>query len=571
MAKWYCLASPHADGIMPSVRAFNDAEGSGMKITTTEQMREIERAADAQGLTYATMMENAGRAVAREMQGRLATEGQKVLILVGPGNNGGDGLVAARHLYDGGARVSLYLWKGKRGDDENFRQAQERAIPCVAADDDSQLEELRRMLSSAGVVVDALLGTGASRPIEGTLKEVLDALRDVRSRPDHLRPSLVAVDVPTGVDCDSGAVDPATVAADLTVTLALPKRGFYAFPASDYLGELVVSDIGIPDALTSGLGLELAEPCWMRDILPRRPRQAHKGTFGKALILSGSPNYTGAAYLASAAATRVGTGLVTLCLAESLHPILASKLTEVTFLLLPHDLGVLVPQAAKLVEDRLSDYDALLVGPGLGTEETTVEFVHRLLGTQTPDTRRHIGFVTSEDERTAETKETGSFPPVVIDADGLNALAGLAHWWKSLPPQSVLTPHPGEMSRLLDCSVEDIEADRLATAQKAAGDWQQVVVLKGAHSVIAAPDERVAISPFANPGLATAGTGDVLAGSIVGFLAQGLAPYEAAVAGVYVHGAAGDLATASLGNAGTVAGDLLPLLPRVLEELRTGR
>jgi NAD(P)H-hydrate repair Nnr-like enzyme with NAD(P)H-hydrate dehydratase domain len=253
-----------------------------------------------------------------------------------------------------------------------------------------------------------------------------------------------------------------------------------------------------------------------------------------------------------------------------LHPILASKLTEVTFVLLPHDLGILVPQAARLVEKRLPDYDALLVGPGLGTEDPTVEFVHRLLRTQTPDTRRHIGFVRSEDERGSEAEEAASFPPVVIDADGLNALAGLPRWWESLPAQSVLTPHPGEMSRLLGCSVADVEADRLATAQMAARDWQQVVVLKGAHSVIAAPDERVAISPFANPGLATAGTGDVLAGSIVGFLAQGLAPYEAAVAGVYLHGAAGDLATAALGNAGTVAGDLLPLLPRVLKELCTG-
>jgi hydroxyethylthiazole kinase-like uncharacterized protein yjeF len=570
MVKWYCLASPQADGIMASVPTLSAAEGPAMKIATTEQMREIEQAADAQSLTYATMMENAGRAVAQEIQDRWAAEGRKVLVLVGPGNNGGDGLVAARYLHDGGAEVRLYLWKGRRRDDENFRQTQERAIPCVSAEDDRQLQELRGMLSSVDVVVDALLGTGVSRPIEGTLKEMLDALRDIRSQPAHVRPSVVAIDVPSGVDCDSGAVDLATVAADLTVTLALPKRGFYTFPAADYLGELVISDIGIPEALTSGLTLELAEPRLIRTIVPQRPRDAHKGTFGKALVVAGSPHYTGAAYLASAAATRVGAGLVTLCLAESLHPILASKLTEVTFVLLPHDLGVLVPQAARLVEDRLADYDALLVGPGLGTEDPTVEFVHRLLGTQTPDTRRHIGFVKSEDERSGETEETRPFPPVVIDADGLNALAGLPGWWKSLPAQCVLTPHPGEMSRLLDCSILDVEPDRVATAQQAARDWQQVVVLKGAHSIIAAPDERVAISPFANPGLATAGTGDVLAGSIVGFLAQGLAPYEAAIAGVYVHGAAGDLATATLGDAGTVASDLLPLLPRVLKELRTG-
>lgn len=555
---------------MASVLSPRDGEGLGMKITTTEQMREIEQAADAQGLTYAAMMENAGRAIAEEIRDRLTIQGMKMLVLTGPGNNGGDGLVAARHLHDWGAEARLYLWKRKLKGDQNFQLTQERDIPYTDAEEDAGLERLEDLLSSTDVVLDALLGTGASRPIGGLLEDILGKLRAARHRQRGASPFVVAVDVPTGVDCDSGAVDPTTVVADLTVTLALPKKGFYVFPASDYLGELVVRDIGVPEALTTELELQLVEPHWVRSMLPERPRHSHKGTFGKALIVAGSPNYTGAAHLASAAATRVGAGLVTLCLAESLHPILASKLTEVTFLLLPHDLGALVPQAASLVEERLPDYGALLVGPGLGTEDSTAEFVYRLLGTPTRSGRWHIGFVSSGDERGGEVEEGPSLPPLVVDADGLNALAGVPQWWESLPAQSVVTPHPGEMSRLLDRSVEDVEADRLATAQAAARDWHQVVVLKGAHSVIAAPDGRTAISPFANPSLATAGTGDVLAGSIVGFLAQGLEPYEAAVAGVYVHGAAGDLATAALGSAGTVASDLLPLLPRVLKDLHTG-
>jgi hydroxyethylthiazole kinase-like uncharacterized protein yjeF len=555
---------------MATVLLPHDGERPGMKITTTEQMREIEKAADAQGLTYDTMMENAGRAIAEEVRECLDLQGMKILILTGPGNNGGDGLVAARFLHDWGAEVRLYLWKRKLKGDHNFQLTQEREIPYTDAEEDAGLERLEDLLSSTDVVLDALLGTGASRPIGGLLEDILGKLRAVSHGQPGARPLVVAVDVPTGVDCDSGAVDPATVAADLTVTLALPKIGFYTFPASDYLGELVVRDIGIPEALTTELELQSVEPHWMRSILPERPRHAHKGTFGKALIVAGSPNYTGAAYLAAAAATRVGAGLVTLCLAERLHPILASKLTEVTFLLLPHDLGALVPQAASLVEKRLPDYSALLVGPGLGAEDSTAEFVYRLLRTRTPSGRRHIGFVSSGDEEDSETEEGPSLPPLVVDADGLNALARLPQWWESLPAQGVVTPHPGEMSRLLDCPVEDVEADRLATAQAAARDWHHVVVLKGAHSVIAAPDGRTAISPFANPGLATAGTGDVLAGSIVGFLAQGLEPYEAAVAGVYVHGAAGELATATLGSAGTVASDLLPLLPRVLYDLHTG-
>jgi hydroxyethylthiazole kinase-like uncharacterized protein yjeF len=539
-----------------------------MKITTTHQMREIEKEADSQGLTYAIMMENAGKAVAQEIRTRFGARDKSVLVLVGPGNNGGDGLVAARHLHDEGAKVRLYLWKRKLRGDDNFRLTQEREIPYLRADDDEDLQQLKSLLAETDIAVDALLGTGATRPIRGVLGDILDMLKQKRSELRGTAPQVVAVDVPSGLDCDSGEVDAATVPADLTVTLALPKRGFYSFPGSDYLGELVVSDIGIPPSLIAHLPLQLLNPELVKDMLPHRPRGAHKGTFGKALIAAGSSNYTGAAYLASAAATRVGTGLVTLCLAQSLHAILASKLTEVTFLLLPHDLGALVPQATKLLQERLPEYDALLVGPGLGLEDSTIEFVHRLLATKPGASERKLGFVPVSREERKEAEEKG-LPPLVIDADGLNALARAPRWWESLAAQAVVTPHPGEMSRLLDCSLEEVESDRVATAQNAAQEWKQVVVLKGPHTVIAAPDDRLAISPFANPGLASAGTGDVLAGSIVGFLAQGLAPYEAAVAGVYVHGAAGEMATTAMGNAGTVAGDLLPLLPQVLKRLRT--
>jgi NAD(P)H-hydrate epimerase len=541
-------------------------EGLVMKIATTEQMREIEKAAGAQGLTYAEMMEHAGQAVAEKIQTRLSVEGRTLLVLVGPGNNGGDGLVAARFLHDAGAQVQLYLWKREVKGDDNFRLTQERNIPYWNSAADRGLRRLKDLLSGADILLDALLGTGVTRPISGALKDILRTVKDARE--SGAIPLLVAVDVPTGLDCDSGAVDPATVAVDLTVTLALPKRGFYGFPAADSLGDLVISDIGIPPALTSHLSLELVDAGLARELLPERPRNAHKGTFGKALVVAGSPNYTGAAYLASAAATRVGTGLVTLCLAQSLHPVLASKLTEVTFLLLPHDLGALVPQATRLITERSPECDALLVGPGLGTEDSTARFVHQLLAMQQEVRREQLGFVHAKEDKATEEEGPTVLPPLVIDADGLNALARVGPWWEALPVQAVLTPHPGEMSRLMDCSLEEVERDRLGSAVRAAEQWKQVVVLKGAYSVIAAPDGRAAISPFANPGLATAGTGDVLAGSIVGFLAQGLSLYEAAVLGVYCHGAAGEMATETLGNAGVVASDLLPLLPLALKELR---
>jgi hydroxyethylthiazole kinase-like uncharacterized protein yjeF len=540
-----------------------------MKITTTEQMREIEEAADSQGLTYATMMENAGRSVAEEIQDRFGAAGKSVLVLVGPGNNGGDGLVAARYLHQDGAQLQLYLWKRKLEDDENFRLTQESDIPYTMADRDTKLRTLIQQLSEADIVVDALLGTGVSLPLRGQLKDILKHVEEARRSAQP--PGLVAVDVPTGVDCDTGAVDAASVVCDLTVTLALPKRGFYLFPAADYLGELVVRDIGIPTSLTSQLTLELADADLVKSLLPTRPRSAHKGTFGKALVVAGSPNYTGAAYLASSAATRVGAGLVTLCVAESLQPILASKLTEVTFLLLPHDLGALVPDGIKLIEERLPDYNALLVGPGLGLEDSTQEFVRELLGIQAGRQRRPVGFIGAREG--SEDQEAGSRPGlrVVIDADGLNTLARLPNWWESFDGQAILTPHPGEMARLLHCSVEEVEADRVATARKAAEKWQQIVILKGAFSVVAAPDGRAVISPWATPALATAGTGDVLAGSLVGLLAQGSSLFEAAVAGVYLHGAAGVMAAAHFGEAGTVASDLLSRLPQVMKELRARR
>jgi hydroxyethylthiazole kinase-like uncharacterized protein yjeF len=576
-----------------------------MKVVTTEEMRRIERETDAAGVSYATMMENAGRAVAEacppfippkvEGERGRATD-KRILVLVGPGNNGGDGLVAGRYLHDAGAYVTFYVWKRRVEDDENFRLASERDIPAFWAEEDDGFATLRQLLGESDLIIDALLGTGVDRPIGGSLKEVLTVVGEVQEARDKRQearergalfspssppfaappslPVLVAVDVPTGLDCDTGAIDPAAVPADLTVTFGFPKRGQFLFPGADYVGQLIVADIEIPPHLADDVRVELATPEMVRDLLPPRPLGAHKGTFGKALVVAGSVNYTGAAYLASAAATRVGTGLVTLALAESIHPILASKLSEVTFLLLPQDMGVLIPDAIKVLAERIRDYDALLLGPGLGRDKKTIQFVQQLLSVE-PGKRGRIGFLASKEA--AEGKL--SPPPLVVDADGLNALADTPNWWEylkgptlsSVEGPNILTPHPGEMSRLTGLTIREIETDRLGVAQQMAEKWRQVVILKGAYTVIANPEGRVAINPFANPGLATAGSGDVLAGAIVGFLAQGLAPFDAALAGAYVHGLAGELVRKELGGAGMVAGDLLPMLPKVIRLLSSGR
>jgi hydroxyethylthiazole kinase-like uncharacterized protein yjeF len=553
-----------------------------MKVVTTDEMRRIEKAADAGGLSFATMMENAGRAVAEACQRdrRMGPEDRRILVLVGPGNNGGDGLVAARHLHDAGAQVKLYIGQRRLEDDDHYALTQERGMATTRAEDDPNLESLRKLLREADVIIDALLGTGVSRPIEGPLKDVLDtAKEEVKNRRREKGkeplvspsspsspalpspPLIVAVDVPSGLNCDDGTVDPTTVPADLTVTFGFPKVGQFLFPGAEYLGELLVADIDIPPSLADDVSLELATPQMVSELLPKRPLGAHKGTFGKALVVAGSVNYTGAAYLASAAATRVGTGLVTLALAENLHYILASKLSEVTFLLLPHDMGAIVPEATKILSERVFDYNALLLGPGLGRDEKTIEFVQRLLTREWHSKRPRVGFlVTGEEE--GEGKKT--LPLSVIDADGLNALADRPNWWKYLGGPNVLTPHPGEMARLVGCGVDEVEADRIGAAREMAERWKQVVTLKGAHTVVAAPDRQTVLIPFANPGLATAGSGDVLAGAIVGFLAQGLSPFAAAVAGAYIHGLASHLVREVTGDAGMVAGDLLPMLPQAI-------
>jgi len=538
-----------------------------MKLVTAAEMGRIEKQADASGLTYAQMMENAGRAVAEALAERLPIAERRVVVLVGPGNNGGDGLVAARHLHDMGAEVMIYIWKRDTTDDPNFAAVEKRNLPVVYTDEDPGFERLRQWTTEADVIIDACLGTGLTRPLRGTLAEMLSTVAAVIDERDEA-PYVVAVDIPTGVNSDTGAADPATLAADLTVTFGLPKRGQLLFPGAELVGELVVDDIAIPPELADDIQVEVLTEDEVAALLPERPADAHKGTFGSALVVAGSVNYTGAAYLAAAAATRVGTGLVTAAVPGPLHPIIASLLPEATYLVLPHDMGVIEADAVEVLHENLERYDALLVGPGLTQEESAAEFIAEFLLTGEQITLRHrpIGFVPVG--HTPSEKGTPSLPPTVIDADALNHLAKIDQWWKALrPEQAVLTPHPGEMARLLRSSVQKVQADRIGTAQAAAQEWGQVVVLKGAHTIIAAPDGRVAVNPFATSALATAGTGDVLAGAIVGLLAQGLTPFDAAVVGCYLHGLAGEIAAADIGETGVVAGDLLFTLPLAIAEV----
>lgn len=556
-----------------------------MHVVTVEQMRSAERSADASGLSYEAMMENAGRSAARWLESR-GIAGQRVLVLAGPGNNGGDGLVAARYLHQMGAKVSAYAVQRNVSADENWSRAEKAGVPVLRFEQDSRQKRLRYLVADADWVVDALLGTGVSRPVAGELLRTLTVLREGVERrrrhaqaavpwvetahispPQSASPQILAVDVPSGLNGNTGAIDPAAVPADVTITFACPKVGLFQFPGAAYVGKLVVADIGLPPAASPDTLLEMTTARQVADLLPARPINGNKGTFGKTLVIAGSANYTGAPVLAAGGAMRSGAGLVTLAVAEMLHPILASRLVEATFLLLPHELGVLVPDALRVLDNRLGEYDSLLVGPGLGTDPKTVAFVLRLLSTSSVSAKGRLGFV---DTTTDLSSRQAALPPLVVDADGLNALSSLDDWPKQIHRPAIVTPHPGEIARLLKTSVDQVEADRIGVAQRAAREWNVVVVLKGAFTLIAEPEGKVHVNPFATAALATAGTGDVLAGMIAGLLAQGLSPTDAAVAGTYLHGAAGQMLAEEIGPSGSIAGDLLPRLPLLMRQLGQG-
>lgn len=564
-----------------------------VKVVTVEQMRAIEQATDAAGVSYDQMMQHAGRAVAAVIKMLLGDDsaGKRVAVLVGPGNNGGDGLVAARILREETqAEVGCYLLKARDADDRVFADARDAGVFIAVAADDQRWRVLKNLVGAADIVVDALLGTGARLPVTGDLQKLLKYAASAMERPAYgpddpegwvvwpaapvkapaLRPVVVAVDCPSGLDCDTGALDLSAIPADYTVTFAAAKYGQLAFPGAAAVGELIVADIGTPPDLAelNAIRVDLATGRGVGGLLPARPRDGHKGTFGRVVMLAGSVNYTGAAALAGEAAYRVGAGLVTMAVARAIYPALSSRLREATWLLLPHDMGVLNADALPVFREEVGEFDALLVGPGLGREEPTAEFIRGLFEGAQQAKKGAIGFAApARPESFEASNRPDVHGPLVIDADGLNLLAEMAEWWKRLPPGAILTPHPGEMARLCGLDRDEIQADRIGVASQKAAEWGCVVVLKGAFTVVAAPDGRVVVIPFATDALATAGTGDVLAGCIAGLLAQHLEPFDAAVAGAYLHGLAARIAAEETCARSVIAGDLLDTLPVALDQI----
>jgi len=529
-------------------------------------MRAIEQAADASGLSYDQMMQNAGNVIAEATLEFLGSvEGKRIVILVGTGNNGGDGLVVGNHFHQAGGEVSIYQTKERLSDDPNLVRLRDAEILIANASDDQRSRVLRKLLNSADIIIDSVLGTGFQLPLKGSAKDLLTASKRILSKRET-HPIVVAVDCPSGLDCDSGEISEQSIAADLTVTLAAAKPGLFKFPGANYVGKIVVGDIGIPSKQKeiSSVKLELAQASEISEWLPQRPRDAHKGTFGRVMMIAGSINYPGAAGLAGIAAYRVGAGLVTMAVPSVIQCLVAPLLLEAVWILLPHELGVINEDGVNVIRDELIHYQSIVIGPGFGLDDTTKAFLRRLFGIDLPVPRSQFGFVHPEERATSDL----SLPPCVIDADGLKLIAQFDGWHSYLPKDTVLTPHPGEMAVMTGLSKNEIQHDRIGIAKKWAKKWRHIVVLKGAFTVVAAPDGKAMVIPVASPALARAGTGDVLAGAIGGFRAQGLGAYEAAILGSYVHAKAGEFAAEILGtNAAVMAGDVADAIAMVLSEL----
>jgi NAD(P)H-hydrate epimerase len=515
-----------------------------MKVVTAREMREIDRRCTAEyGIPSILLMENAGLGTVREMERAFPDLGRRrVAVFCGKGNNGGDGFVIARHLANRGAAVETLLFAGGealRGDAGlNHQIAVRMGIPVRAVHGAEERPAVAEAIARAGLLVDALLGTGASGAPQGILAEAMELL-NASGKP------VVAVDVPSGLGADVPVPPGICVQATVTCTMALPKPSLLLYPGAAFAGEVRVVDIGAPRALLEdpGLACSLLEPADVLPAFPARDPAAHKGTYGHLLVVAGSAGKSGAAALCALAGLRMGAGLVTLAAPASLHDTLAARHSEVMVEPLPQTAGAALARAAldplrRLLEGKT----AVALGPGLSTDPETVAVVQSLVG-------------------------EGRLP-MVIDADGLNAFAGQMALLARSPGPRVLTPHPGEASRLLGISRDRLLAERTATVPHVARTHSVHFVLKGARTLIGDPKGWLAINPTGNPGMASGGTGDVLTGMIGGLLARGVEPGLAARAGVYLHGLAGDLAARETGPEALIAGDVVARLPAAIQALR---
>jgi NAD(P)H-hydrate epimerase len=512
-----------------------------MKLVTAKQMQAIDsEAIEGIGIPGLELMEKAGEGTAEYAKALLGghVRAKRVMIFCGKGNNGGDGSVIGRYLHTWGASVELYLF-GTTGDIKgdaltNYKQVAELNLPVVELLSEESIPDM----AGKDMLIDAIFGTGIEGDIRGIIASCIE-------RMNSSGVPILAVDAPSGLNCDTGEISSPCVNAAATATMALPKIGQFLYPGRGHVGKLIIVDIGVPQDLIEQADVStfLIDEEYVRATLPRRELTAHKGACGKLFILAGSRGYTGAACMAAESSIRSGVGLCFLGIPSSLNEICEIKLTEVMTRPLPElkKRKCLALRGKGEIRKHLRTATASIIGPGLGLHHETKELIRRIV---------------SEIEL-----------PTLIDADGLNAFEGAADDFSNCKAPLVITPHPGELSRLLSIDTDDIVSDRMSFARTAADRFKCVVLLKGAPTFVSEPSGRVYVNPTGNAGMATGGTGDVLSGIIGALLAQGLAPLEAACCGAYIHGLAADIAEEVTGQMAMIPTDIISQLPEALKNL----
>ena len=518
-----------------------------MILVTTNQMQQMDKNTITNfGIPGMVLMENAGRGALETLVDRFdPIEDYRVAVVAGRGNNGGDGFVMGRYLMEMGVRVSFFLLSTRdrvQGDAQANMILAEKLLaehPESAFFEIPDAQAFKRdsqRLLSHDLFIDAIFGTGLNSDVRGFYKDVIELINSSEN-------PVFSVDIPSGINADTGEVCGVAVQADATATFAFAKAGHVIYPGNFYSGDLEVIDIGIPGHIAKAElpDIFLPENQDISSLIPDREFNSHKGSFGHLFVLAGSPGKTGAAALCANAAKRTGTGLVTLGVPETLMPVIEPMVIEpMTEGLEQTQSGSLGPDAWERIKILWTDKQALAIGPGLSTDPGTKNLVKKLV--------------------------TESPIPTVIDADGLNCIAEDLELLKEAKSPLILTPHPGEMARLIGKTSTQVQADRLNTARSFAKDYQVILVLKGAQTLVACPDSTVFICPTGNPGMASGGMGDVLTGMISGFLAQGLEPEAAALTGAFIHGLCGDM-LAEDSPVGFLASDMVDQIPHALGAL----
>ncbi len=517
-----------------------------MRLVTANEMKKIDSTAINEfGIHGVVLMENAGRSVVVKCMEKLGLEykSKRVIVFAGKGNNGGDGLVIARHLINKGIEVKVFLLcrpSELKGDAEiNFNILKKMHGKIFAVTEEKDLHRVDIAMMYADLIVDAIYGTGFKGIAKGIIGEILEMI-------SNFKRTVISVDLPSGLEADTGKINGPCIKADYTLTFGLPKIGLFLEPGASYCGELEVVDISIPSSLLMNPELKkrLITKRWCSEIIPKRKNDTHKGDYGHILVVGGSSGMTGAITLACQGALRTGAGLVTAGVPRSLNEIFEQKMTEAMTKPLPETESLTIGrEAVEQVLEFSKKVSVLVIGPGMSVNASGIHFVKTLL----PKLK----------------------VPVVLDADGLNNLAHIleedADFIKNLKAPIVLTPHPGEMARLTGLTIKEIQENRLQTAVEYASIWGKIVVLKGTKTIIASPDGSIYLNATGNPGMSTGGSGDVLTGIISSLIAQGLDISTASAVGVFLHGAAGDKAENEKGEYGMTAGDIIKYLPQTLK------